>query len=104
MCSALQCANQFNQHKVAEILLPHTLSYLSSDYECPICFDCMGPPKMIYSCRNNFKPHFICSDCFFDLQKKECPSCKEDFNKRTPKRWPDLEKRAEELNIGEENN
>ena len=100
MCSALQCANQFNQHKVAEILLPHTLSYLSSDYECPICFDCMLPPKMIYSCHNNFKPHFICSDCFFDLQKKECPSCKEDFNKRTPKRWPELEKRAEELNIG----
>jgi hypothetical protein len=77
-------------------LLP---SSLKDDYDCPICFSYMCRPKKIFSCNNIFKPHFICSACLVNLPKKECPSCKEDFNKRKPKHWPDMEKRAEEFEI-----
>jgi hypothetical protein len=104
MIIAHRLATEKNHHKLAEIIHPHTLPYLKSDYNCPICYDYMSLPKMIYSCHNVYKSHFICSVCLDNLPKKECPSCKEDFHKRRPRRCQEAEKRAKELESEIENN
>ena len=89
--------HRFFKEKLSRLLDPKTstesptLQSFSDDSDCPICFDEMCHPKKVYSCNNVFRPHFICSECLANLPKKECPSCKEDFKKRKPKRWPNME-------------
>lgn len=52
------------------------LKEVLSEFECPVCFEIMMPPKRIYSCSND---HYICSLCLTDTKMTACPICREDF-------------------------
>ena len=52
-----------------------------SEFECPVCFEVMAPPKRIYACTND---HFICSLCLIDTKMSACPMCREDFDVTKP--------------------
>ena len=56
---------------------------LINEFECPVCSEVMVPPLQIFACSND---HFICSICVLEPSIKECPICREDFNKKKPKR------------------
>ena len=59
-------------------------SMLVEEFECPVCFEPMRPPKHIYACSNT---HLFCQRCYQVLTKSEkfccCPKCRENF-KLTP--------------------
>ena len=57
------------------------LKEVLSEFECPVCFEIMMPPKRIYSCSND---HYICSLCLTDTKMKACPLCREDFTVTRP--------------------
>ena len=57
------------------------LKEVLSEFECPVCFEVMIPPKRIYSCSND---HYICSLCLTDTKMKACPICREDFTLNGP--------------------
>ena len=57
------------------------LKEVLSEFECPVCFEVMVPPKRIYSCSND---HYICSLCLTDTKMSACPLCREDFNINRP--------------------
>lgn len=53
--------------------------------ECPVCYVLMNSPGQIYSCS---KGHSVCSFCLKMLRERRffCPICRENFNKRPPRR------------------
>ena len=52
-------------------------------FECPVCFEIMRAPKMIYSCSND---HYICSDCLKDPSIQSCPICRQNYKTKRPER------------------
>ena len=67
------------------------LPSLEEDYECPVCFEYMCPPRNIYSCHNG---HLLCSVCLSCPKIKTCPLCRDDFAVRKPIRSIEAEKKA----------
>ena len=52
-------------------------------FECPVCFETIKAPLKIMSCTND---HYTCSDCLKSCSIKNCPICRESFEKQEPKR------------------
>lgn len=49
-----------------------TLQEAKKDFECPICFEDMEPPKEIWQCEGG---HTICGTCKDQPTIKNCPTC-----------------------------
>ena len=67
---------------------------LNREYECPVCFETISYPLQIYACTGD---HLLCSECLQKHSIKQCPCCREDFNKFKPQRRPAYERFVERL-------
>jgi len=54
-----------------------TLQEAKKDFECPICFEDMEPPKEIWQCEGG---HVLCENCKATI--KNCPTCKKAIGSR----------------------
>ena len=61
------------------------------DLDCPVCFEFMCKPRMIFSCYNG---HLLCSICLACPKIQSCPLCRDDFKARKPKRNLAAEEKA----------
>ena len=76
-------------HENAEVI-----KAILKEFECPVCFDIMLPPKKIGACS---KDHYLCGTCIMSLTNRRCPECREDFNRIKPTRRRKAEKIIEKL-------
>ena len=53
----------------------------SIDFECPCCLDVPGTTVKVGQCSQG---HIICRPCWAQLNKLECPMCKEDYHDERP--------------------
>ena len=50
-----------------------TAPTLDKEFECPVCFEMMGPPKQIFQCSSG---HLICGFCKTRGNFRTCPVCR----------------------------
>jgi len=55
------------------------LQEVKKDFECPICFEDMEPPKEIWQCDGG---HTLCGNCKNQPTIKNCPTCSEPIRGR----------------------
>ena len=65
---------------------------LARALECPVCWVVMK--ANIFQCANG---HIICRTCYLRREMKNCPVCRENFNKRAPVRCLFAEQMAQNL-------
>ena len=57
-----------------------TLQDAKKDFECPICFEDMEPPREIWQCEGG---HILCGTCKAQPNIKNCPSCSKAIGSRS---------------------
>lgn len=68
---------------------------LADHFECPVCSEDMATGgRRIFSCSND---HWICDACIADNRIESCPSCRERFEAREPKRCLTAERIARQI-------
>ncbi|TRY69286.1 hypothetical protein TCAL_14262 [Tigriopus californicus] len=75
--------------------LPKQLQVVKDIFECYVCFNPMFQVQ-IYACSND---HWMCENCHASPSIRECPMCKECFQKQPPKRCLTAEKIAHTISI-----
>ena len=50
-----------------------TSETMKKDFECPVCYELMEPPRRIFQCLNG---HLICQNCKERPEIRICPVCR----------------------------
>ena len=49
---------------------------LRREFDCPVCYEVMEPPRRIYQCENG---HLLCEHCKVREEMSKCPTCRLTF-------------------------
>ena len=56
-----------------------TSETMKEDFDCPVCYEVMEPPRRIYQCLNG---HLICQNCKERPEIRICPVCRVNLGPR----------------------